>query len=117
MRRSTTKFAMLAFWDASSPGDLSDGIKLLVQRCKICDQVGALRVVLQARVDHGRVRYHRPRIGEVFVERGGVPCNAELLVVGGVVEVRQTAGLSANHAEQRRAKAILSLARQHVRFL
>ena len=39
-----------------------------VQGFEIRDQVGALRVVLQAGVDHRRVRHHRARIGEVFVE-------------------------------------------------
>jgi hypothetical protein len=41
-----------------------------VQRFEVCDQVGALGVVLQARIDHGRVWRHRARIGEVFVKRG-----------------------------------------------
>src|SRR5580700_7929736 len=44
-----------------------------VQRLEICDEVGALGVVLQTGVDHRRVRHHRTRIGEVFVQGGGVP--------------------------------------------
>ena len=57
-----------------------------VQRLEIRDQVGAVGVVLQSGVDHCRVRHHHARIGKVFIEGGGVPGDAELLVVGGVVE-------------------------------
>ena len=59
-------------------------------------------------VDHRRVRHHRARIGEVFVEGGGVPGDAELLVVGGVFEAGNAAGGTADHAEQRRADAVLT---------
>ena len=74
-----------------------------VQRLEICDQVGALGVVFQAGVDHRRVGHHRARIGEVLIETGGVPCDAELLVAGGVLEARNAARRTANHAEQCRA--------------
>jgi len=65
-----------------------------VQRREIRDQLGALGVVLQASIDHQRARHHRPQIGEVFFEGRGVPGDAELLVVGGVVEACNAAGLT-----------------------
>src|SRR5258707_8771571 len=58
-----------------------------------------------AGVDHRGVGHHRARIGEVFVEGCGVPGNAELLVVGGVLEARNAASRTADHAEQCRADA------------
>jgi hypothetical protein len=64
---------------------LCDGVvrqcRRSVQRFEIRDQVGALGGVLQAGVDHRRVGHHRARIGEIFVEGGGVLGDAELLVV------------------------------------
>src|SRR6201988_1933124 len=78
------------------------------QRFEIRDQVGALGVVLQAGVDHRGVRYHRARIGEVFVQGGGIPRDAEFLVVGGVVEAWNAAGRATDHAEQRRTDAVLT---------
>jgi len=51
-----------------------------VQGFEIRNKVGALGVVLQAGVDHGSV-HHRARIGEGFVEGGGVPGDDELLVI------------------------------------
>src|SRR5277367_4703964 len=77
-----------------------------VQGLEIRDQVGALRVVLQAGVDHRRVGHHRRRIGEVFVEGGGVPDDSKLLMLGGVLEACNAAGQTADHAEQRRADAV-----------
>ncbi len=78
----------------------------LLQRFEILNYVGTLGVVLQANIRHVGPWDHRPRVGEVFVQRLVGPVDVCASVGGGVAKTLDAAGLAADHAEQTGANIV-----------
>ena len=85
--------------------------RLRCRRCRrgqIGDDVGAVMVGLEARERHPVSGHLLLRIGQISVERLGIPSDVGLLHRRRIIEVRQRAGLASDDAGQRGADKILA---------